>query len=109
MGKLKHTVLPWAVEDDQASISARRGEDWIADCNQLNGLSHEECEANAAYIVKACNAFPDLVKALEMARARIEYLGAACASSKHFEANYDTFLPAIDAVLSRVKGAPDHG
>jgi hypothetical protein len=61
----EHTILPWAIEDDQASISARGGEDWIADCNQLNGLSYEECEANASYIVKACNAFPDLVKALE--------------------------------------------
>jgi hypothetical protein len=46
----------------------------------------------------------DLVKALETARARIDYLGAACNDPKHFEANQSTFLPEIDRVLMSVGG-----
>jgi hypothetical protein len=55
--------------------------------------------ANAAFIVKAVNNHEALVKALKLARQRIEYLGTACSNPKHFEANEKTFLPALDEVL----------
>lgn len=48
----------------------------------------------------------DLVKALKLSRARIEYLGAACQNPKHFDSNVSTFLPAIDEVLEAVKSSP---
>lgn len=43
-----------------------------------------------------------LVKALKLARARIEYLGVACTDPKHYDANEKTFLPAIDELLASV-------
>lgn len=43
-----------------------------------------------------------LVKALQQARARIEYLGIVCTDARHFEANASEFLPAIDGVLGVV-------
>ena len=46
-----------------------------------------------------------LVEALKLARARIEYLGAAASNEKHFLANQNEFLPRIDAVLGAV-GTP---
>lgn len=103
----EHAPTPWRLDDDMiVSLDPSLIGDMI--CCAPDSSEYEDSRkhwpANAAFIVKACNAFPDLVKALEMARARIEYLGAACASSKHFEANYETFLPAIDEVLGRVKG-----
>lgn len=50
-----------------------------------------------------------LVVALMQARARIEYLGAACNDPRHFEANAETFLPHIDGVLRAVGQQPDRG
>lgn len=50
-----------------------------------------------------------LVKALKLARARIEYLGAACSDYRHFQANVDTFLPALDEVLASVGDARKPG
>jgi hypothetical protein len=61
------------------------------------------CEANAAYIVKACNAFPDLVKALEK---------IAAIENKEFGPDWEEIEEArkiANDVLGRVKGAPDHG
>lgn len=57
-----------------------------AECRQL--LSEERTKNDA------------LVKALQLARARIEYLGAVCSNPKHFEANASEFLPAIDVALA---------
>jgi len=56
------TPLPWKqgmnsdlVIDDQGNII----------CQAWTIGTDEDVSANAAYIVQACNAFPDLVKALE--------------------------------------------
>lgn len=51
----------------------------------------------------------ELVRALRLARARIEYLGAACSDPRHFQANVDTFLPALDEVLASVSGSTEIG
>jgi hypothetical protein len=51
---------------------------------------------------RAAETISSLVKALLRARARIEYLGAACNDLRHFEANSATFLPEIDEVLGAV-------
>jgi hypothetical protein len=62
----------------------------------------EVTAANAAFIVKACNSHDALVAALTKARARIEYLGAACSNEKHFVSNERDFLPEIDVLLAGV-------
>lgn len=46
-----------------------------------------------------------LIEALKLARARIEYLGAAVTNERHFLANQNEFLPRIDAVLAAVGGS----
>lgn len=43
----------------------------------------------------------ELEAALRTARARIDYLGAACINPKHSDANANVFLPAIDAALAQ--------
>lgn len=64
------------------------------------GVTEKEAKAHAAYIAKACNAFPDLVKALE----------------KIGETRWKDDLDSLDDIikiatdaLAAVKGAPDHG
>lgn len=65
---MRHTPLPWStngtfvwITSDNTEIG-KRGEDLAF---VPAGENSTEREANAAYIVKACNAFPDLVEALK--------------------------------------------
>lgn len=41
-----------------------------------------------------------LVVALKIARARIDYLGAAASDERHYLSNRDEYLPRIDAALA---------
>jgi hypothetical protein len=105
----EHTKLPWREEPNgwtpwQGAIGILP-----ADQDEEHAIawttSGDNEEANAAYIVKACNAFPDLVKALQQIA----------------DGTTDEFYPframghdqmkqvARDALRALVKGAPDHG
>ena len=58
------TPLPWVVSDaiicpDEADED-QAAQAWIADCRTPKG------DQNAAYIVHACNAYPELVAALRL-------------------------------------------
>jgi hypothetical protein len=60
------TPLPWRIEDDYVIISDSKqafDEEVASTTSEYNLLEKEK--ANAAYIVKACNLFPELVEALE--------------------------------------------
>jgi ABC-type sulfate transport system substrate-binding protein len=108
----KHSPLPWMqVELHPACILAngqlaRDGFQIVADpffSYAYAASAQRMCEANAAYIVKACNAFPDLVKALEK---------IAAIENKEFGPDWEEIEEArkiANDVLGRVKGAPDHG
>ncbi|QPF86979.1 hypothetical protein IC762_12065 [Bradyrhizobium genosp. L] len=102
----EHTPTPWKWRNDFNHIQgAPRDGEWYGEAvTNYGGLAKPRTlgVANAAFIVKAVNNHDDLVKALKLARARIEYLGAACTDSKHFQANVETFLPALDEVLAAV-------
>jgi hypothetical protein len=97
----EHTLLPWAISNHAGVIS--RG--WIKSvCKgfperivaQVMGQeTTAEREANTAYIVRACNAYPDMVKALE----QIEY-----ASRKDSLTDAER-LESIRVILGRVGGA----
>ena len=58
---MKHTPTPWKagnndVEIYQAALVFDGAGSGLADCRQYTvSRSREECEANAAFIVKACN------------------------------------------------------
>jgi len=72
------TPLPWEVlswanpyeSHDHRQVKIVRyaedgGKSWVAECSGGSFYYHEGTEANAAYIVTACNAYPDLVEALQ--------------------------------------------
>ncbi len=69
----KHTELPWVnnpawQEDDGeagAIISQQKPDEII--CPEVWGQDMAQRDANAAFIVKACNMFPGLVGVLEVA------------------------------------------
>jgi uncharacterized protein YdcH (DUF465 family) len=72
----EHTPTPWVAEpeyEDGNPTYIHKDGHGIADCSMGYGV---EDDANAAYIVKCCNAFPDLVKALEQSYASFERLAA---------------------------------
>ena len=78
---MNHTELPWRVDDDSArydhpSHAPRIVSDLkhIAEvCNAEDwGTAGEEWRANAAYIVQACNAYPELVKQLSACLVALE-------------------------------------
>jgi Lar family restriction alleviation protein len=70
----------------------------ITDGDRNAGFSSEALYTNAPQ--STATTVEPLVAALKMARARIEYLGAACTNEKHFISNERDFLPQIDAALS---------
>jgi hypothetical protein len=80
MTKTKHTPIPWKVQAEFLTIYATsdpaRGTGItiaIAQIlvDQLDGGS-QEAEANAAFIVRACNSFDDLLAACENAARNAE-------------------------------------
>jgi hypothetical protein len=100
-----HTPTPWRREN-RANFRVVCGDgDTVATVACDSGI-RDQWENNAVFIVTAANNHEPLVRALRLARARIEYLGIACPGSTHFEANENTFLPAIDEVLAGVVGGP---
>jgi len=61
--------LPWhgAAKDVTMIVAADRAR--VADCSVAIGMSQQEQEGNAAYIVKAANAYPVLLEAVKHALA----------------------------------------
>jgi hypothetical protein len=110
-----HTPTPWMAASKYSSMvgvpivnqqGKRIGNTALPDMPHEWDHLKRQAEVDAAFIIKAVTNHGALVKALQLARARIEYLGVAHPNSKHFEANEKTFLPAIDEVLSVVGSAP---
>jgi hypothetical protein len=98
----EYTPLPWAfspwhIEEGPSAVRAPAG----------HLITTTASDADAAYIVRACNAFPDLMKAL----TEIDTL-ATCTGvvdpAQHRNMLDNIYRIARD-VLGRVKGAPDHG
>jgi hypothetical protein len=83
--------------ETRASLTTASGE--AAEIERVRAASPFECYRDPQ---RAAETISALVKALLLARARIEYLGAACNDLRHFEANSATFLPEIDEVLGAV-------
>jgi hypothetical protein len=128
----EHTPLPWAPQEPDPSegvaiIGLRTNPNGDPYDSPTNGLvaivtmlpteaevgDTSRAQANAAYIVKACNAFPDLVKALEAFAIHATYPVTTEINSRGYEWRGQEALDyakgLADAVLAAVKGAPDHG
>jgi hypothetical protein len=119
----EHTPLPWSyrpykhddwgwirgpvMEGEEIGELVAKAHCWVTE-DEKNDHRREKTDpyaANAAYIVKACNAFPDLVKALER-------LLRFCDDATEYEASHPSaYSPYLDAraLLDRVKspGGPD--
>lgn len=111
----KQAPLPWTLTQNSwqyTTIYDAEGnhvcrldlEDWSVTEENQDELEKVQTQI-ASRIVKAVNNHDTLVRALVLARKRIEYLGAACNDPRHFETNARTFLPAVDEVLDAV-GVP---
>lgn len=94
----EHSKLPWklcgadgiyAGDDRGTKIAATRGGHTFH-----IDLCREEVEANAAFIVKACNAHEKLVAALEFIRDEYESV------ISNFEYRFDAYKAALDALAS---------
>jgi hypothetical protein len=108
----EHTKLPWRVFTNPSGtklvgVGGQDGEGILDAGFGVWAWNDPEGIANANFVVKACNAFPDLVKALEsIVVAERQFRDAM---GDHWEG--DPLSDAIDAgsrILSRVKspGAP---
>jgi hypothetical protein len=93
----EHTPGPWVQFSDQGKCVAIMPAGREGDICTFDQSPSDE---DARLMTLA----PSLLKALQLARKRIEYLGSVCRDSKHFEANDSTYLPAIDGVLAAVVG-----
>jgi len=72
-----HTATPWknhGPNDKGRCLIADTGDSGI--CEVFIGVN-ERGEANAAFIVRACNAHDDLVKALQRAERVLNHVGGA--------------------------------
>jgi hypothetical protein len=62
----EHTPTPWAVEDTGCGIEIVSGNFVVAEILPADGKDPtDQDRANAAFIVRACNAHDELVRALE--------------------------------------------
>lgn len=82
----KHTPTPWdygyqggKYGKGELLITGDKGEEYSALVGQIHTIDPKEAEANAAFIVRACNAHDELVAALECAAESIEAFGAQAA------------------------------
>lgn len=68
----EHTPTPWAIQENLVITTADIRDDVICE----GSADTPNFPADAAYIVRACNAFPELMKALEeILKANDEFRG----------------------------------
>ncbi len=97
----EHTPTPWYVSE---SVDIRRCPDSIVcTCNgykQGSGIAFAEDVANAEYIVRACNGFPAMKKALETQDKLLCDLGFR----KGYVEKYDAMEKAIIESITQLCG-----
>lgn len=102
MDKVEHTPLPWAIKDIgdmQILTSVEAGKRGICSTggysDNRDHSAHDESEANAAYIVKACNAFPELVGALKEAISELEEATVCCLGEDYNNPKFNDILEKL--------------
>lgn len=93
---VEHTKTPWEVREHNkvSYIYAENGDYALA---QMQFTSKYEDEANAAFIVTACNNFKDMKAALTAIVQRYE-------DGNKLTGKYDSALLAAKAILQRIEG-----
>jgi hypothetical protein len=70
---MNHTPGPWRIDKlhgNELFIIEPRGH-WITE--KVHGPNPQECEANAEFIVRACNSHDELTTALHLCADRLEW------------------------------------
>ena len=102
MTERKHSELPWTVITDGETLKIKWFNGGSIANAMFTNLNRERlpAEANAAFIVTACNAHYNLVEALGNARLEIEYLHGKFQETGTGNAT----INQIDAALSKARG-----
>lgn len=95
------TQLPWFIGKSYTTEPAIRADEDTCVAVACE-LTEGEAEANAAYIVQACNAFPKMKEALEAAHEAATW---AFESGNPHQVNWANVLRQIAAALAAAKGA----
>ncbi len=93
-----HTPTPWSVGGIRRArpnlmgvAFVNGGKTCVAKCDSLYGSEDGQAEANAAFIVRACNSHASFVAALEKAEAKLSGIARLAAtrtfSSTNFQLN----------------------
>lgn len=104
----KHTPVPWRVSGG-FNMKVRAGESTeIADCAGDDApKTASECAANAAFIVRACNAHDDMLAACRSAVVYLhEFLKGWAGKERREQADHDLIDP-IRQAIAKATGASD--
>lgn len=103
MSAPKFTPGPWTTDED-VEHEAVLGADgvYVADCCICHvKRTTTACRANAAFIVRACNAHDALVEALRRAEQKLGAYVGVCRGDKELTG---TVLPMVSAALAKANG-----
>jgi len=104
-GKAAHSPLPWSVrasrnDEGYGLLICDEDQTILAGMDTWLGPTPEaEMEANAAFIVRACNSHAALVEALEAADLRI----TACATAFYVDGNRKALQSALEGWKVEIK------
>lgn len=84
----QHTATPWKQRGTDVDAVVDGHTSTIAECFDHASIDRRNAEANAAFIVRACNSYQTMLDALQMAKAAI------------LDANRNGFTRGIDALSS---------
>lgn len=101
----KHTATPWKLEyigKTVRVVTDEPGADYGDDVAVLPNT--EQCVVDAEFIVRACNAHDDLVKALKSLLGYADAMHRAQAHEEGREIDYETF-PDARAALAKAGAA----
>ena len=93
----KHTPLPWVIDSEWAHTITTPGGMTIAKAES----NREEWQANAEYIVRACNSYPDLLDACKAVLAFGK--GLALTGLGDERAHGPVLLSKLQAVITRAE------
>lgn len=99
-----HTPTPWSLDSRFKAVVVSEKGDQIAAAFSDATETSDERDANAAFIVRACNGFELLVKALERAKIDLDAAAIIIEDARRETAyGLRQTLEIVDAALAQVK------
>lgn len=108
MSESKHSPLPWTLSPFGRGVDVvaaehgkpEHGRRIVAECKATCGADLPRCEADADYIVRACNSFPALLAACEAALPFLSYVATNGSQTVGADETWDR----IETALAAAKG-----